>query len=390
MSYITKFINENYNSFEELKFGLTKAPYYLNVKEDVNLYMLCFTDLSDLTLKEVRDCTGIILEKETNQVVHFSFPKCYEGIYNPNSFANILKGPESFQTDLYKGDINSMNNSDDSKFTFNLFFIGSIIKLYFYNDGWHIGTSKNLNAENSFWSSKKSFETLFVEAVEESGEETSYTDFVEKLDPNYCYSYLLQHPENNCIVNVSKPFIFILNKVNTTSLREIIPDKECFVVSHKTVQNCNYLIYEHDKHGNVINRIKVLNKDYELLKHNYGNYPNIGLRYIECKMQDLVNNTKIDCDKLRLLFPNETLTFNKIDILFEKTCLNILRSYYNIFVVKRKTIKDIPKSQIKIVKKIEKILDDNMAFKVTRDTIDKLFYTHNNIREIAYMICYIY
>lgn len=390
MSYITKFINDNYDSFDELKVGLTKAPYHLNIKEsddiqgNKGLYMLCFTELSDLNLKEVRDCTGIILEKETNQVVHFSFSKCYEGIYNPNSFANILKGPESFEKDLYKGNVNS-------DFTFNLFFIGSIIKLYFYNGKWNIGTSKNLNAEKSFWSSKKSFETLFVEAVEESNEETSYFDFLEKLDPNYCYSYLLQHPENDCIVKVAKPFIFILNKVNTTSLREIIPDKEYFQVENpQTVQNCNYLMYENDKDGNVINRIKVLAKDFQMLKENYGNYPNIGLRYIECKMKDLENKSTTDCNKLRLIFPNDIGTFNKIDILFEKTCLNMLKSYYNIFVVKRKNIQDIPKSQIKIIKKIQKILDDNMAFKVTRDTIDKLFYTHKNIREIAYMICYIY
>lgn len=363
MSHIKKLIGNK--SFVELKNELTNEPYFLEIKENDDKYMLLFTEKSDLTLQEVRESTGIIFEKKTNKLLHFSFPKCYEGINDINEIT------------LLKSDLYELSNIVDYKI--NLYFTGSMIKLYYTeNNGWQIASSKNLDASKSFWGSKKSFKELFIDAIEIS-ENVKYFDFLEKLDPNFCYTYIIQHPDINSLIKVNTPLAFILNKVNLETLKEEIPDIDHFSVEkaiHEVNKQSegitkNYLIYNMDKDNKVISRIKILNQNYQKLKGLYGNYPDIGLRYIE-----VINNELLK-KKLREEFSHEK--FNKIDILYNKTIKCIEMSYKNVYINNTRTFNNIPKSHIKIIQYMK------------LHEIDAITYLQNkNPKEIAYIIMYTY
>lgn len=370
MSHIKKLIGNK--SFEELKNELTKEPYFLEIKEDTNKYMLLFTEKSDLTLPEVRECTGIIFEKETNQLLHFSFPKCYEGTkQSEETYLSKIKQTEV--TELY-------NVSELKNYKINLYFTGSMIKLYFFNDRWQIASSKNLDASKSFWASKKSFKELFIDAIEIS-EDIEYFDFIGKLDVNCCYTYIIQHPENCSLIKVKTPLAFILNKVNVETLKEEIPDIDNMCVE-KSLQDVlynkkgvteNYLIYNLNKDGNVISRVKVLSNEYEKVKELYGNYPDIGLRYIEVYENELLKK------ELRETFIHDISKFNKIDILYNKAIKCIEMSYKNVYINESRTLNDIPKSHVPIIQYIK------------QNSTSIIEYLKNkNSKQVAYIIMYTY
>lgn len=359
MSYIKEVIgNKTFNETKQLLRDLN-----LEIKENDKTYMVLFTEKSDLSLPLVRDCTGIVFEKETNKLLHFSFQKCYEGL-------NF--GHDNFNEEKLE-DMSIVN----------LYFTGSLIKIFYYDNNWHIASSKNINASNTYWGSKRSFKELFIDCIEISYD-LRYDEFLEKLDKSYCYTYIIQHPEINNMLKIKTPLAFILNKVNTETLEEVIPDLQNLLVNKtvKEIKNTknlceNYIIYNIDPiTKNVKNRIKVLSEDYYRLQEIYGNYPDIGLRYLEGDF-----NIR---QQLRREFPYEA-KFIKIDILYNKSINYILMSYENVFIKKTKKITDVPKNHVNTIKILNK-----MNKKIEKNDIYYHLKNNKNIKEVAYIINYIY
>lgn len=387
MSYIRELIKNK--PIDEIINVYTKAPYFLQVKQDADSFMMLFTEKSDLTLPETRDATGIIFEKGTNKLLHFSFPKCYEQfstIFNrtDEEFKNAKEAKDSFPIELL---------NETSKV--NLFFVGSMIKLYYVNGEWKISSSKNLDGENSFWSCKKSFKELFIEAIENSYD-IKYTEFIEKLDVNFCYTYLIQYKENCTPIKVNMSFAFLLNKVNTTTLEETIPDIDNFAIEKKVKDlfknsntakiNENYLVFDMDSDGKVKNRIKIISDSFTTKNKLFGNYQNIGLKYIECILRDIGNQNSHLTDELKLNLPEYNSVFKKIDILFVKACNCILKSYTNVYINNSRTFDNIPKSHIKVLKKLYELNKPQLYISDVRDYLINL----KNIKQVAYIIVYIY
>jgi hypothetical protein len=384
MSYIRELIKNK--TFEEIKSLVSKAPYFLDVKQNETSFMLLFTERSDLTLSEVRDCTGIIFEKKTNNVLHFSFPKCYEQF---SSIENSHESNESNEKDTFPIELLNTNAK------VNLFFVGSMIKLYFTaNDGWIVSSSKNLDGGNSFWSSKKSFQELFVEAIENSYD-IKYINFIEKLDVNYCYTYIIQYKENCSPIKVDMSFAFLLNKVNTTSLEEIIPDIDNMLVEKKPIDlyknscnaklNENYLVFDIGNDGKVKNRIKIISDAFNQKKKYFGNYQNIGLKYIECLLKDLSEQSDHRRQELKAKLSEYQSIFNKIDLLYTKALNCILKSYNNVYMNGSRTIDNVPKSHNKILKSLFALNKDITIHEINDYLIDL-----KNIKQVAYIIVYIY
>jgi hypothetical protein len=368
MTSIQKLIKEN--GLEHIK----GSPWFFEVKENENHIMVCFTDKSDLTLQETRESTGIIFDLDFN-ILHFSFDKCYEGFDNSG--------------DPFTGQL--------GEYVVNMFFIGSLIKVFYCEKtGWNLSTSKNLEASNSRWSSKKSFDDLFEECIKVSYD-MSYFDFIEKLDPNFCYTYIIQHPENKSLINVSTPLAFLLNKVNTTTLSEEIPDIEFFkidntieeLVSFDRKVNENYMVYQM-KNGKVVNRIKMLSPEYLKFQEIYGNQPDIGLRYLEMLVSDLKNftNNTVDFNNTRVLneaFPEHTGVYNKIEVLYKKALVKIQKDYLGVFSTKTKKIDDFKSIRKNFLIKLHQNRNQNIP--LVQD-INIHLASLGDLRKLAYMICY--
>ena len=139
-------------------------PLNIHVKDYGNLYMLNFDESSDFTNKIVRQASGCIIEKNTNKIVHYSFDKCYDSV-----------------DDKYTGVI------DEQKVKINMYFDGSLIKLYYYDNKWNMSTSSHFDASKNSWASKKSFLELFIEALPYSYNINDYDTFLNTLDKNCCF-----------------------------------------------------------------------------------------------------------------------------------------------------------------------------------------------------------
>ncbi len=362
MAEIQKFIKEKNLPFEDIKEILINEPYNFSIKETDKLYMVSFTDLSDYTDNLTREANGVILDKENNNVVHFSFNKCYDGIKNKNTEIIDCK----YLKDFYSNEVNEEN------IVIEEYNEGSLIKVYYFEDRWNISTSRTLEADKTYWTSKKSFEELFNESVDE--------EFYDYLDKDYCYTYLLIHPEIKMVVDNKDINVKFVNKVNLNTFEECIyKEKQDITLEEATNStNKNYIVYYTEENGKTV-RIKLLNKEYIALKLLRGEIHDIGLRYLEV-YEDFG-------ELMKSKFPQCKKKFEIIDTLLFKTSKYIQNLYFE---------KYVKKLEVEIPKKFEiTIRQLHYNYRKTREyiTIGKVK-THliniSNPKSIAYIIGYRY
>ena len=334
MGSIVEIFNANtFSSFDEVKIFFESEPYFFVVKETDELFMLCMSDRSDISLKATREATGIIFEKNTNKLIHYAFAKAYEGVEDGNDTSVLDK--DCFYLD---------NIQPTDSLIIDHYFEGSMIKLYHYNGKWNIGTSRHILGNQNRWSSKYTFEKLFSDCVVKSYNCT-FNAFKESLDPAYAYTFLFQHPEHSMTINVAEELCFPLNRVNLASLEENIEEKGNLTTSYTSIDEIdiakkgiteNYLVYHVDAQGKIKNRIKMLSKTYLEIKGKVGNYPNLGLRYLE--------NFKNTGDKvfLRSQYPQYCELFTGIESSFYKSCKKIYNFYIKSHIKKEENVKTPP------------------------------------------------
>jgi hypothetical protein len=96
---------------------------------------------------------------------------------------------------------------------------GTQIKVYYYNGLWRLATTRSINAFRSKWIGAKSFGEMFEEAVDQ------YPGFMERLNPQHVYSFVLLHPENKLVVKYDRPqLIHVLTRDSSDQWREIDVD----------------------------------------------------------------------------------------------------------------------------------------------------------------------
>jgi len=304
MSELLKFLgNDNFKTVTEKVSKLN-----IKIKQYKNLYMLYFDDNADFNNPIVRQANGIILEKNTNKLIHYSFEKTYQG-FEKNS---ITKDP--FKEEL-------------KNFSIEPYFEGSLIKLYYYENEWKIGTSRHLLASKTKWTSKNSFDNLFKEALELCFNCT-YEDFLETLNSSKCYTFLLQHPENKLISNVALPMVFQVNEVDIEKLVETRPENKNFELSTNNL-NFNHMIYLKNE-NNVITRIKVLTDDFTKKLELRGNNPRLEISY----MKNTIENPFLKQEYLKH-FPEYKSVFEKVDKLVYDAIKNIHFLYIQNYIEKK-------------------------------------------------------
>jgi hypothetical protein len=293
-------------SFEDIKNNCE-----FDIKEKGNLYMLSFNDKNDLNDDLVREVNGIILEKDTNKLIHYSFSKAYDGITKEDG------------DDYYSKPID--------KFRAEILIEGTMIKIFYYDDEWNIATSRNIDAVYSHWGSEKSFKELFLETC--ALEEMSFS--FDLLDKNCCYSYILQHPEITIGYDITIPWIVPFNKVNTSTFEE-----ESYMSYYSVNYPIDQLLSElsYNKNFMIITddnkRIKLISKEYKYAKELLNNTPSIKWAYIEAIKSDT-------SDEFRSFFPSKMDIFDYVedrlysvvkelhDIYFEKFIKRVQREEHN-------------------------------------------------------------
>ena len=80
---------------------------------------------------------------------------------------------------------------------------GTLVRLYFDGKEWITSTLKTVDAKNSYFSSHKSYDTLFWESF-------GSKDILSTFDPSVTYTFILLHPDNVHIIPCpTKQLIFI-------------------------------------------------------------------------------------------------------------------------------------------------------------------------------------
>lgn len=307
INLLKNFVNDL--TFEQVVKKATNVPYNFKVSEFGNLYMLSFTENSNLNLEISRCMNGVIYEKVTNKLIHYSFQKTFEGVYNEY---------DDNHKDVYRQE---KPESCDIEISIE----GTHVKLYYYNNNWVVGTSRSIDASISHWNNSKSFKELFFECID-------YEQFdINSLDKSHCYSFVMQHPENKICNSVSVKYCSMLNDVNpetgeivrkTTGMKvDRTFDQVLLEIEEENCKN-NYIVYLPDG-----KRIKLLNKNFKEKQRILRNDPNMKRVYTRCIQENTVN-------LVRKHFPNEKEMFDFIDYRFFDVAKEIHRCYMNRYIHK--------------------------------------------------------
>jgi len=268
---LTNFIQKNnITNFKSLKSILENDPYNLKIKEDNTLQTLCLIhnqDKSDFNNKIVNECNGIILDKNTLKIICYTFDKCCE-------------------------ETNLPNNLDTNQLFMEYSIEGSLIRLYNYDDKWMLSTKRCIDASKSKWLSNKNFIELFYECLGE-------INLDESIDPKYCYSFIISHPENNIISKKVFPTLYHVSTRDMDTLKEVtlnigVPLLQRNSVSNNTQEFIQDLILEMSNDTSNFyegymfidtnyNRWKLQKPYFKKLRNLWGNNNNRFFRYLELR-----------------------------------------------------------------------------------------------------------
>jgi hypothetical protein len=135
--------------------------------------------------------------------------------------------PKSVQTDFFMKkypDVNTGIIADQ-------FIEGTMINLFFdrnYGAGgcWQIATRNTVGADVSFYKdTKKTFNNMFMEAC------VANNFYFQTLNPEYCYSFVLQHPDNRIVTPFNKPQLYLI------SVYKIIHENDKIIIEEQDIED---------------------------------------------------------------------------------------------------------------------------------------------------------
>lgn len=173
---------------------------------------------------------------------------------------------------------------------------GTVVRLYFHDNKWRTATTKCIDASESYWSSRKSFDQLFWEVFDSTN--------VELLDTGSTYVFILLHVENRIVVKHNKNNLVFVARIDNKTSKEYTSDKLVNVWRPVTIKdldldNVDGKFWD-KKRGVIIKTNGVIYKidfsNYKVIKDIRGNVSDIRLRYFELlsdpdqsKLSSLVN-----------------------------------------------------------------------------------------------------
>ena len=227
---------------------------------------------------------------------------------------------------------------------------------------WEISTKNTVGATSKFYKKQdsKSFRDMFFEALNQCGLS------LENLDVNYCYSFVLQHPENRIVVAFTKPCLYLVAiysikyETNSTSndddiivhTHDIYDSRAqgffagtniCFpkfylfesyssliekYASEKTSYTTVGVVFYNQKTGE---RTKVRNPVYENVRQLKGNHPKLQFHYLTLRHQGKVT-------EFLNLFPEHKSEFTKFRDQVHAFTSTLFQNYVNCYIKKEKPL----------------------------------------------------
>jgi len=227
---------------------------------------------------------------------------------------------------------------------------------------WEIATRNTVGAEVSFFKCKEktpTFREMFLEAAKKNNLE------LNMLNPMYCYSFVLQHPENRIVVPFNSAQLYLvevyeivqteggvvnifpldLNIVkeigywNTTSLR--FPQVYEFTKYEDLKEKYASMNTSYEILGVVIKnkatceRCKIRNPVYEYVRHLRGNQPKSQYQYLELRKEGKVG------DFLKF-YPENKKDFSYFRDKLHDFTNALYKNYISCYIKKDRPLKEFP------------------------------------------------
>lgn len=267
------------NAHPNWKTLLAAEPYHLDIQQDGDYFLLKYNMLaSDFSLAEVREARGSIFryDLETTQWICVCHP--FDKFFNYGEKYSAVH------------DIDWENVSVQQKVD------GSLIKIWYDRDEWHISTNGTIDAAKA-QCGNFNFKFIVNEALHDA------PDFWYSLNPSYCYMFELTSPYNHIVIQYEGCHLWYLGCRDMETDEELDEEFEVEgilrpdIFLHHSLSECVEAAHEmgDDEEGYVVcdadfNRIKVKGDEYLRLHKIRGNGPITVLRVVEMWQEDTLDD----------------------------------------------------------------------------------------------------
>ena len=132
--------------------------------------------------------------------------------------------------------------------------------------GWEIATRNTVGATCKFYKYEKSktFRDMFLEAAKKNNL------YLEQLNPYYCYSFVLQHPDNRIVVPFKTPKLYLVGMYSIVNEQDNI---NVYSINIEEAQKFNWdtttirfpKIYDWNTYSELIEKYASMNTSYDIL-----------------------------------------------------------------------------------------------------------------------------
>jgi hypothetical protein len=301
------------------RYNLSNIPGFNNLIHD-NTDESKILKLNKIECKTSNNARYIVIRYDKDILSYDLIPTyglCRSIILNSQNKVVSFAPPKSIQSDTF---IKKYNEKTDGVVA-EEFVEGTMINVFWdpsigLTGGWEIATRNTPGATSCFFKglSKKTFRDMFLEAAEQ------HNLLFNMLNPMYCYSFVVQHPDNRIVVPFKKPKLYLVGIytieevdnnifVNSFNTREFV--KESFEANHVTVEfpevynltsyseliekyasmNTPYNIVGFVLHNRVTGeRTKIRNPVYEQVRNLRGNQPKLQYQYLCLRKEGKVSD----------------------------------------------------------------------------------------------------
>lgn len=327
----------------------------MDFNKDENMYLFSYGTGSKDLPEIVKNCRGRVYDKDGKLIM-----SCF-------NYVDELT-PSEFKE--------SYPDFDVSSYDCFLSREGTVIRLFYYNDKWHISTHKRLDAYKSKWSSKKSFGKLFEDDI--LNFYSSMDDFFSVLDKNSTYAFLiLSTPENRIVsrqsihgvyhVSTLKNGQFIncdigIKKFDQLSSDMSLDDIFKMVEGTDPYEAQGVILF----HKNLNYQVKIVNERYQYLSSLRGNEPSIKFRYIHVRMDPQMKTDFVE------LYKEHEQWFELYERIINETIHDIFNAYITRFVNNDYIM--IPQKEFIVLNKCKiHIASQSENYKLTLDDVTRFF-----------------
>jgi len=233
-----------------------------------------------------------------------SYGLCRSVIFNSKNNVVGFSPPKSIPCEQFI----QKYNCDTPGVVFEQFVEGTMVNVFWdvsvgETGGWEISTRNTVGATSKFYKNKhsKTFREMFFEATYENN--MQFTD----LDKKYCYSFVVQHPENRIVVPFKKPQLYLVavyliknendviyvDAYDTRQFKEffrsttvMFPENYTFNTYADLIETYASMNTRYDCVGVILHnkitgeRSKIRNPVYEQVRNLRGNQPKLQYQYL--------------------------------------------------------------------------------------------------------------